>query len=117
LPPVAPPVSPAGPLLEQAASLADEGRNDQAAALCERVLREGGPNPRALFLLGMIRQSQGDLTRAEESLRKVVYLDPQNDEALLALALIAQRKGDQAAADGFRRRAERAHKNREKGTP
>lgn len=117
LPPVAPPISPAGPLLEQAASLADEGRNDQAAALCERVLREGGPNPRALFLLGMIRQSQGDLTRAEESLRKVVYLDPQNDEALLALALIAQRKGDQAAADGFRRRAERAHKNREKGTP
>lgn len=108
---------PSAPLLEQAAALADEGRNDQAAALCERALREKGPNPRALFLLGMIRQSQGDLVRAEESLRKAIYLDPRHDEALLALALIAQRRGDRTAADGFRRRAERAHKNREKGTP
>ncbi|MDR3636893.1 MAG: CheR family methyltransferase [Isosphaeraceae bacterium] len=105
------------PLLEQAAALADEGRNDQAAALCERALREAGPNPRTLFLLGMIRQSQGDLTRAEETLRKVVYLDPRHDEALLALSLIAQRRGDRTAADGFRRRAERAHKHHEKGTP
>lgn len=117
MPAPAPAAPPAASLLEQAAALADEGRNDQAAALCERVLQDGGPNPRALFLLGMIRQSQGDLTRAEESLRKVVYLDPRHDEALLALALIAQRRGDLTAADGFRRRAERAHKNREKGTP
>lgn len=113
---VVPPPPPTAPLLDQAAALADEGRNDQAAALCERALREAGPNPRALFLLGMIRQSQGDLTGAEESLRKVVYLDPRHDEALLALALIAQRRGDRTAADGFRRRAERAHKAGEKGT-
>jgi chemotaxis protein methyltransferase WspC len=117
VPPPAPAApQPAAPLLEQAAALAGEGKNDQAAALCERALREGGPDPRALFLLGMIRQSQGDLARAEESLRKVVYLDPRHDEALLALALIAQRRGDRAAADGFRRRAERAHRATEKGT-
>ena len=38
---------------------------------------------------------------------KTVYLDPHHDEALLALALLAEHRGDQSAAAGFRRRAER----------
>ncbi len=112
-----PVVSSALASLEQAAALAGQGKNADAAALCESVLRENGANISALFLLGMIRQSLGAFTEAEASLRKVVYLDPQHDEALLALALIAERRGDHAAAAGFRRRAERAHRTARKGTP
>jgi chemotaxis protein methyltransferase WspC len=96
-------------LLEEAMTFADQGRNQQAAALCERVLRETGPCPLAFFLLGMIRQAEGDLRQAEVCLQKTVYLDPTHDEALLALALIADRRGDPVAASTYRRRAARAH--------
>jgi chemotaxis protein methyltransferase WspC len=58
--------------------------------------------------MGMIRQAAGDRRRAEECFHKTIYLDPGHDEALLALALLAERRGDPAAAAGFRRRAHRA---------
>ncbi len=40
-------------------------------------------------------------------MNKAVYLDPDHDEALLALALLARRKGDVAAEALYRRRADR----------
>ena len=58
--------------------------------------------------MGVIHQSVGNRSRGEECFHKAVYLDPGHDEALLALALSAERRGDVAAAAGFRRRAERA---------
>jgi chemotaxis protein methyltransferase WspC len=97
----------ASPFLSEASELANRGRFMEAVALCERQLRENGPTAAAYCLLGMIWQAAGDRTRAEESFRKTVYLDPNHDEALLALALLAERRGDQNAAAGFRRRAER----------
>src|SRR5436305_8082014 len=36
------------------------------------------------------------------------------DEALLALSLLAQRRGDAAAAAGYRRRAERAYQEKDR---
>jgi chemotaxis protein methyltransferase WspC len=102
------------PLLDEAAALADQGKNSEAAERCERFLRESGPSAPAYFLLGMIRQAEGDARRAEECWQKTVYLDPQHDEALLVLALIAGRRGDQAAAAGYRRRADRVRQRREK---
>jgi chemotaxis protein methyltransferase WspC len=103
------------PLLDEAAELAGRGRNDEAAALCERSLREQGPTAQAFFLLGMIRQAAGDARQAEACLQKTAYLDPGHDDALLALAVIAERRGDAASAAGYRRRAARAHRKR--GTP
>jgi chemotaxis protein methyltransferase WspC len=94
--------------LDEAAALADRGRNDEAAARCQAVLDRFGPSARAFFLLGLVRQAAGRLAEAETSFRKTVYLEPAHDEALLALALLAQRRGDRDAADGYRRRAERA---------
>jgi chemotaxis protein methyltransferase WspC len=91
---------------------ADQGRSADAAALCEQSLREAGPSAPAFFLLGMIRQSEGDATAAEALFQKTAYLDPQHDEALLALALIAERRGDSGAASGYRRRAARAHRRK-----
>ena len=57
--------------------------------------------------MGMICQAAGNRQRAEDCFLKAVYLDPAHDKALLALALLAERRGDQGAAAGFRRRAER----------
>jgi chemotaxis protein methyltransferase WspC len=109
----APAESPASPqpsssLLEQAAELANRDRYDEAIAACERHLRLKGPGAAAYYLMGMIRQAAGDRRRAEECFHKTIYLDPRHDEALLALALLADRRGDLAAAAGFRRRAHRA---------
>jgi chemotaxis protein methyltransferase WspC len=62
--------------------------------------------------MGGIHQAAGRRSEAEANFGKAIYLDPQHDEALLALALLAERRGDPAAAAGYRRRAERALKNR-----
>jgi chemotaxis protein methyltransferase WspC len=95
-------------MLAEAGALADRGRHDEAAARCETVLARFGPGAAAFFLLGLVRQAAGRLAEAEDCFRKTIYLDPQHDEALFALALIAERCGEPAAAAGYRRRAERA---------
>jgi chemotaxis protein methyltransferase WspC len=101
--------------LEQASDLAGQGDYRQAAARCEQFLREFGPDPRAYSLLGMIRQSAGDVDGAEICFLRAVYLDPQHDESLLALSLIYQRRGDSSRANRYRRQAERVHQR--KATP
>ena len=75
----------------------------------------GGASARAFFLLGMIRQAAGDRDGAEAFFLKAVYLDGQDDEALLALALLARRRGDVATESVYRRRAERVRSR--KGAP
>jgi chemotaxis protein methyltransferase WspC len=99
-------------LLDEAAALAGAGQGEQAAELCERALREGGPSAAAFFLLGMIRQTLGDPGAAEGCFRKTIYLEPKHDEALLALALLAERRGDARGAAAYRRRAARAHERK-----
>ena len=102
-------------LLDEASKLANGGRHDEAIAVCEQVMRLQGPTSAAYYLMGVINQAAGKGQRAEECFHKAVYLDPGHDEALLALALIAERRGDAAAAAGFRRRAERAELKARKG--
>lgn len=117
-PPVAPtpaPCTPAEdprPLIEQAMEHANAGRHGQALACLERQLRRAGPSAAAFALMGGIHQAAGRRAEAEASFGKAIYLDPHHDESLLALALLAERRGDHAAAAGFRRRADRALKNR-----
>jgi chemotaxis protein methyltransferase WspC len=96
--------------LDRASSLADQGRYDEATSLVEGVIRDGGASARAYFLLGLIAQAssaRGARDRAEAHYLKAIYLDPQHDEALLALALLARRKGDIVGETSYRRRAER----------
>jgi chemotaxis protein methyltransferase WspC len=110
-PPVRAVSAPAGDqplaLLEEAAKLANQGRFGAAVRACEQHLQTSGLYAPAYYLMGMICQAAGDRRRAEDCFHKVVYLDPRHDEALLSLALLAERRGDLAAATGFRRRAER----------
>jgi chemotaxis protein methyltransferase WspC len=94
-------------ILDRASNLADLGRYDEASALAEGLIREGGTDARVFFLLGLIAEAAGAFDRAEAHFLKAIYLDPQDDEALLALALLVRRKGDLAAEATYRRRAER----------
>lgn len=102
----------ARPLLEQAAEHANRGRHGRALACCEAEIRRKGPSAPAYSLMGGIHQAAGRRAEAESCFNKAIYLDPNHDEALLSLALLAERRGDQAAASGFRRRADRALKNK-----
>jgi chemotaxis protein methyltransferase WspC len=103
--------------LEKASLLANEGRHDEAIAVCGLLVRRQGPSAAAYYLMGMINQAAGREGRAEECFHKAVYLDPDHDEALLALALVAERRGDASMAAGFRRRAQRAELRARKGVP
>jgi chemotaxis protein methyltransferase WspC len=94
-------------VLDRASSLADSGQYEAAKALVEEAIAGGQSNARAYFLLGMIAQAAGARDPAEAHYLKAIYLDPQHDEALLALALLARRKGDVAAEAAYRRRADR----------
>lgn len=92
--------------------LANQGSHEQAAILCEQEIAQGTPTSALYFLLGSIRQAEGDRDRALVCFEKTVYLDPDHEEALLALAFLARRRGDQAASENYRGRAERAYQEK-----
>lgn len=98
----------AADVVREAGLLANAGRHADAIALCQRHEAAAGPSAAVAFLLAMLHQTAGDADRAEDCLRKTLYLDPVHDEALLALALAAQRRGDAAGAEQYRRAAVRA---------
>jgi chemotaxis protein methyltransferase WspC len=93
--------------LEAARRLADQGRLEEAARLCENHLREHGAAAAAWYLLGLARDAAGDRTRARECYAKTLYLEPDHPEALLHLALLAEQSGDAGAAEKFRHRIRR----------
>lgn len=92
--------------LEAARAAADEGRLDEADALCERILAEEGACTEAHHLRGLVRQAQGLFREAQQSFEKALYLDPHHYPSLLHLMLLAQRRGDALAAANYRRRVE-----------
>jgi chemotaxis protein methyltransferase WspC len=93
--------------LEIARKLADAGRLEEAAAWCERNLREQGPSSETYYLLGLVRDAVGDRDGATTFYRKAVYLEPEHVEGLMQLALANQTQGDTAAAERLRQRARR----------
>jgi len=95
-------------LLRLAFQLADEGHLGEAAEHCESLLAEQVQQADAYYLLGLIRESTGNLSEAEQLLRKAVYLDPVHHEALVHLGMICEQLGDAGSAGRFRERAERA---------
>lgn len=102
------PVAPADSGLAQAHKLANEGFLKEAAVLCEEKLATDDACVDAYYLLGVIREAQGDRKGAGDLFRKAVYLEPAHYEALLHLALQAEAEGNREAANVLRQRAERA---------
>ncbi|MCX6991861.1 MAG: tetratricopeptide repeat protein [Kiritimatiellaeota bacterium] len=87
--------------------LADQGRLDEAAAMCQDLLKENPSLAEAHFLLGLIRTAEGQIQAAEESLNRALYLDADFYEALIHLSLLKARRGDEAGAERLRRHAGR----------
>lgn len=100
------PLAPTG-VLEEATRLADQGRFAEAAARCERHLREHGPSATAFQLLGVLRDAAGDADDAMACYRKALYLDPNNQEVLIHLALLLERLDKKAEAHLLRSRERR----------
>jgi chemotaxis protein methyltransferase WspC len=92
-------------MLQSARAAADAGNLRQAADIAERIHSTGDRSLALMELLGSVHLGLGDSTRAESAWRQVVYLDPQNVEALLHLAILADRRGDAALAQRYRGRA------------
>lgn len=86
------------PTIAEIRRLADQGRLIDAARACEEHLRREEPSAEAWRLLGILRDSSGELIGAADCYRKALYLDPADSETLDHLALLLQRQGDAAGA-------------------
>ncbi len=96
--------------LERARRLADTGRLEDAAKICETHLSENGPSVQAYYLMGLLRDATGDAT-AQDYYRKALYLDPNHYESLLQLALWSEKNGESADARRLKKRAQRVNPN------
>lgn len=99
---------PPADLKSEAIALANRGETAAALSACRSALIDNPTDAELQHLMGVLHQSLGDLHNAEARLLKALYLDPQHEEALWALALLARNRGDARAEADFRRRAARA---------
>jgi len=90
--------APQRPDLDAARLLADEGRWEASARICEAVLREDSLNAPAHFLHSMVLEQLGEPARAEEAMRRALYLDRANPVAHYHLGLFLLRRTDEAGA-------------------
>jgi chemotaxis protein methyltransferase WspC len=109
--PVPPPAEMAPPAvavtLEEIRAVADQGRFDEAAALCEEHVRVLGPSADAFCLLGVVRDAAGEVDAAAACYRKALYLEPAHADAVMHLALLVERQGHAAEAKVLWSRARR----------
>jgi chemotaxis protein methyltransferase WspC len=95
------------PSVAAANQLANEGRFAEAAALCERFLRDHPPSADVFHLLGLVRDAAGDRSEAAAWYRKALYLDPRHHDTLVHLALLMEAQDNRVEADLLRTRARR----------
>jgi len=86
------------------------GRLTEAAAACEKMLKENQESSEAYYLLGLISHLEGNGGAAESLLKKAMYLDPNHHGALGLSALLAENRGDTDIAQALRRREQRVLK-------
>ena len=111
-PPAGRPSSSSRTDLETARRLADAGRLNEAAEICEAHLRQSRASAQAYYLLGLVRDAGGDAS-AIDCYRKALYLEPNHHESLLQMALLLQKNGDLARARTFKSRAQRIKMRRD----
>jgi chemotaxis protein methyltransferase WspC len=93
--------------MARAALLADQGRLEEAARLCEAHLRAHGASADGFALMGLIRDAGGATAEAAGFYRKALYLDHAHAGALSHLALLLEKQGDVSGAQRLRDRARR----------
>lgn len=80
------------------------GRHAQAAAACERVLRQRSAEAEATLLLARMRALQGHMTESERLLAGLFAREPRNGRAALQLGLVQVALGKpEAARESFGR--------------
>ena len=97
--------------LNTARSFADAGKLAEAIAICEAHLKAEGPSAQAYYLIGLVRDADGD-PAAMDYYRKALYLEPNHYETLLQLSLLLEKNGDAPGARTFKRRALRIEKGK-----
>ena len=95
-------------LLDTARQLGDAGQLHAALRVCSEYLQNVPDSAEGYFLLGVLHDALGRQDLAAGSFRKVLYLDPSHQEALLCLALKQEARGDHSGAALLRERAQRA---------
>ncbi len=96
--------------LDRARQLADAGRLEEAAEICETHLREHGVSAKAYYLLGLVRNAAGADSQAGEFYRKALYLEPNHYETLMQWASLSKKIGNGNHARILQERAERVKK-------
>jgi chemotaxis protein methyltransferase WspC len=94
--------------LVDVARLADEGRLAEALSVGEAALRDGFVTAALLSLLGTTHAALPDLESAESCYRRALFLEPDNEDALLHLALLLEKRGETELANRYHARAKRA---------
>lgn len=95
------------------AALADQGRVAEAMTQCRAHLDRHGASAEALYLLGLLQDTDGDARQAQAAYRKALYLDPTHREALLHLAALIASEGDDEGARRLQARAARQEARRD----
>ena len=104
--PAAPAPSPeASAALADARRLADAGRFEEVAGLCQSHMRQQGASADAFYLLALVSDATGCDEDAAAHYRKALYLNPRHHEALLHYSLFTARRGDASTAQALRERA------------
>ncbi len=91
-------------------SLADRGETGKALAMCKDILTSQEPEAGLLHLCGLLHEAQGNISMAEESYGKALYLDPQHIESMVHLALLLENRGEKRKAELLHNRVRRAEK-------
>ena len=100
--------------LELAFELANTGDLDQALQACTEHLNIDSNSSQAHYLAGVIHDTNGNTNKANDHLRKAIYIDPNNLEALIHLSLIAEKDGNDSEAIRLRNRAQRVQERQAK---
>jgi Flp pilus assembly protein TadD, contains TPR repeats len=80
--------------IETVRRLADRGKFETARKQCELLLLKNPADRELLCLLGVIYNATGLIEEAESSFLKVLYLEPDNLEALAHISLLYEKRGD-----------------------
>jgi len=87
--------------------LANKGKYEEAIQLCYVYLKQNAESSDAYYLLGLIKDLNGSPDEADIALRRSIYLNPNNEQALILASLLAEKRGDIEAAMSYKRRAKR----------
>ena len=87
--------------------LANQGKYAEAIELCYLYLKQTPDSSDAYYMLGLIKDLNGEAREADGFLRKAIYLNPNHEQALVLAGLLAEKRGDNEVAMSYKRRARR----------